>query len=88
MWMPDPALASVLGLPTCGHLIEQIPGMIHNPNRPEDVLKVDVDDDGNGGDDAYDAARYGLMVESAGATASVAVGAVDPVVEMDGSDQW
>ncbi len=43
---------------TCGHLIEQIPGMIHNPNRPEDVLKVDVDDDGHGGDDAYDAASW------------------------------
>ncbi len=85
----DPPLPSRFSVfSTCGHLIEQIPGMIHNPNRPEDVLKVDVDDDGNGGDDAYDAARYGLMVDSAGATASVAVGAVDPVVEMDGSDQW
>ena len=47
-----------------------------------------MDDDGHGGDDAYDACRYGLMVDSAGATASVAVGAVDPVVEMDGSGGW
>ena len=73
---------------TCRRLIEQIPAMIHDAHRPEDVKKVDVDDDGNGGDDAYDAGRYGLMVDSAGAKASVAVGAVDPVVEMDGSDQW
>jgi len=30
----------------------------HDPNRPEDVLKVDADDDGVGGDDAADACRY------------------------------
>ncbi len=28
------------------------------PNRPEDVLKVDADEDGVGGDDAADALRY------------------------------
>lgn len=42
----------------CARLIECLPIMQHNPNRPEDVLKVDVDDDGNGGDDAYDSFRY------------------------------
>jgi hypothetical protein len=26
----------------------------HDPNRPEDVLKVDADEDGNGGEDAAD----------------------------------
>jgi hypothetical protein len=30
----------------------------HDPNRPEDVLKVDADEDGVGGDDAADAMRY------------------------------
>ena len=30
----------------------------HDPTRPEDVLKVDSDDDGSGGDDAADALRY------------------------------
>jgi hypothetical protein len=34
--------------------------------RPEDVLKVDIDEDGNGGDDAYDGLRYGLMARPAG----------------------
>ena len=29
----------------------------HDPNRPEDVLKVDADEDGVG-DDAADCARY------------------------------
>ena len=30
----------------------------HDPNRPEDVLKVDADEEGVGGDDAADALRY------------------------------
>lgn len=47
--------------PRCARLIESIPQMQHDPRRPEDVLKVDVDEEGNGGDDFYDAARYGLM---------------------------
>jgi phage terminase large subunit len=45
----------------CAHLINCLPTLEHDPNRPEDVLKVDVDEDGNGGDDAYDAFRYGVM---------------------------
>jgi hypothetical protein len=32
--------------------------MQHDPSRPEDVLKVDADEDGVGGDDAADALRY------------------------------
>lgn len=46
----------------CGYLLECFPIMEHDPRRPEDVLKVDVDDDGEGGDDPYDALRYGIMV--------------------------
>lgn len=46
---------------TCTRLIECIPSLEHNPNRPEDVLKYDVDEDGLGGDDSYDGFRYGLM---------------------------
>jgi phage terminase large subunit len=46
---------------TCLRLIEQIPNMQHDPNRPDDVLKVDIDEDGNGGDDSYDCVRYGVM---------------------------
>ena len=42
----------------CGRLIETIPNLQHDPNRPEDVLKVDADDDGIGGDDAADCLRY------------------------------
>ncbi len=46
---------------TCARLLECIPTLEHDPHRPEDVLKVDTDDEGNGGDDPYDALRYGLM---------------------------
>jgi len=45
----------------CARLIACLPTLEHDPHRPEDVLKVDVDEDGNGGDDPYDAFRYGLM---------------------------
>lgn len=48
--------------PNCARLIECIPALEHDPHRPEDVLKWDTDDDGFGGDDSYDGARYGLMV--------------------------
>lgn len=45
---------------TCVRLIECIPAMVHDPHRPEDVLKVDVDEDGNNGDDSYDALGHGV----------------------------
>lgn len=47
--------------PRCHALIECLPGLEHDPARPEDVLKVDTDEDGVGGDDPYDALRYGIM---------------------------
>jgi hypothetical protein len=42
----------------CARLVECLPSLQHDPNRPEDVLKVDVDEDGNGGDDTADCLRY------------------------------
>lgn len=45
----------------CVNLIELIPNLQHDPNRPEDVLKMNADDEGEGGDDYYDGARYGIM---------------------------
>jgi phage terminase large subunit len=42
----------------CGRLVETLPSMQHDPHRPEDVLKVDCDEDGVGGDDAADCLRY------------------------------
>lgn len=45
---------------TCPKLAECLPTLEHDPSRPEDVLKVDIDENGQGGDDAADDARYGL----------------------------
>jgi hypothetical protein len=42
----------------CARLVECLPSLQHDPNRPEDVLKVDADEDGNGGDDTADCLRY------------------------------
>jgi hypothetical protein len=51
---------------TCPKLLDCIPSLQHDPHRAEDVLKVDCDDDGLGGDDPYDAFRYGLMHVASG----------------------
>lgn len=48
----------------CGRLVETLPTLQHDPNRPEDVLKIDADDDGVGGDDAADALRYLVATKS------------------------
>ena len=48
----------------CGRLVETLPTLQHDPNRPEDVLKVDADEDGVGGDDAADCLRYLVATKS------------------------
>jgi phage terminase large subunit len=52
----------------CGRLIETLPALQHDPNRPEDVLKVDADEDGVGGDDCADCLRYLVATKSRGVT--------------------
>ena len=47
----------------CRRLVETIPALQHDPNRPEDVLKVDADEEGLGGDDTADALRYMLATK-------------------------
>lgn len=42
----------------CARLLETLPALQHDPGRPEDVLKVEADEDGIGGDDAADCLRY------------------------------
>lgn len=58
----------------CTKLIECIPALQHNPNKPEDVLKWDIDDEGTGGDDPADALRYGLMARLVDAEDAPSVG--------------
>jgi len=45
-----------------------LPALQHDPHRPEDVLKVDADEDGVGGDDAADCLRY--LIATKGRTVS------------------
>jgi hypothetical protein len=39
-------------------LIAALPALLHDPNLPEDVLKVDADEEGVAGDDTADTLRY------------------------------
>jgi phage terminase large subunit len=56
---PDAGIAPSLFIHArCRRLIETLPMLQHDPNRPEDVLKVDADEQGVGGDDAADTLRY------------------------------
>ncbi len=48
----------------CARLIECLANLQHDPARPEDVLKSDVDEGGLGGDDAADALRYLVATKS------------------------
>ncbi|MBX6772686.1 MAG: hypothetical protein IRY83_13230, partial [Chloroflexi bacterium] len=69
---PDSRIAPSLQISrVCTRLIEQLSTLQHDPNRPEDVLKVNVDEDGAGGDDAYDSLRYGLSALAQTATDSL-----------------
>jgi phage terminase large subunit len=65
----------------CPRLIETLPMLLSNPHDPEDVLKVDCDEDGDGGDDPYDGSRYGLMVDGGGPQTAPAVRGSRPLVQ-------
>lgn len=67
---------------TCPITFDCISRMIHNPDKVEDVLKVDAEDgDPLSGDDAYDMIRYGIMTRP---TITDAIVPVHPV----GSKGW
>jgi hypothetical protein len=46
------------------HSLECLQSLQHDPHRTEDVLKVDADEDGNGGDDTADCLRYLVATKS------------------------
>lgn len=48
------------------HCFEVLQSMTLDPDRPEDVLKIDADDSGQGGDDPYDETRYALQSRALG----------------------
>ena len=42
----------------CRRLLDTLPYLQHDPDHPADVLKINVNEEGLGGDDAADALRY------------------------------
>lgn len=58
---PDPIRPRLFIHKRCVRLVECLPLLQHDPKRPDDVKKWDCDEEGNGGDDPYDACRYGVM---------------------------
>jgi hypothetical protein len=57
---------------TCPRAAAALKALVHDPKRPEDALKVDVDANGVGGDDSADCVRYGLMAAPAYITGPLA----------------
>ncbi len=58
-----PPALQIFDTPGGRWLFQQLSGLVLDPDSTEDVLKVDADrDTGEGGDDGYDALRYGMMV--------------------------
>jgi hypothetical protein len=65
----DPAVGIAPTLfihPRCRRLLACLPGLQHDPDRPGDILKSNITEDGEGGDDAADALRY-LVAEKTNA---------------------
>ena len=50
----------------CRRLIECLPNLQNDPKNPEDVLKVNVNEESLGGDDTYDALRYAVTTHVSG----------------------
>lgn len=70
---PDEGIKSHLRIfSTCTKLIDCLPSMEHDPRRPVDVLKQATSESGIGGDDPYDALRYGIMHVWAGNRPTIA----------------
>ena len=64
---PDAKIAPTMFIHSrCARLLECLPTLVHDPSRPEDVLKVDADEEGIGGDDAADCCRYLVATKARG----------------------
>lgn len=42
-------------------LLDLMPSIQHDPNRPEDVMQINADEEGENGDDPFVSLRYGFM---------------------------
>lgn len=62
----DPPVApTLLFNPSCRTTFLALSRMVHDPRKTEDVLKVNADAEGRGGDDEYDMVRYAVMAARA-----------------------
>ena len=59
----------VFDTPSNNNVLLCLEGRITDPKHPEDVLKQDANQDGQGGDDDYDMVRYGLASRPIAGTA-------------------
>ena len=56
---PDAGIPPKLFIhPRCTRLIGYLPFLQHDPDRPGDILKTNINEEGAGGDDPADALRY------------------------------
>ena len=63
---PDKGIPPTLFFhPRCKFLLERLPYLQHDPDRPGDVLKTNINEEGIGGDDAGDTLRYLVATRSA-----------------------
>jgi hypothetical protein len=62
----------------CARLIECLPSLQHDPNRPEDVLEVDADAEGVGGDGPADCLRYLIATKRRTVTSRKLLGLCPP----------
>jgi hypothetical protein len=60
-----PILPSMFFVQQARAIFDCLTRMVHDPHNSEDVLKVDADADGRGGDDDYDQVRYAMMAAPA-----------------------
>jgi hypothetical protein len=56
-----PILPSLFFVAQARPIFDCLTRMVHDPKNAEDVLKVNADAEGRGGDDDYDQTRYGVM---------------------------
>ena len=64
-----PILPSLFFVEQTRPIFDCLARMVHDPKNAEDVLKVNGDADGRGGDDDYDQCRYAIMNGTLSATA-------------------
>jgi hypothetical protein len=65
---------------TCRRAISTMTRMVCDPSDPEDVKKQNADVNGEGGDDPYDMARYGVMVKKSKPARRPAVAGTRPSI--------